>query len=183
MSFAIKAKLEGLDALLAKLRVAPKRVQAAVYRKGMRRATKRMAKAAKANLVSEGAVDTKSLMNAIDSKVSQYAYAVVGIIGPRTRQVRDKKSGQKVLSKYGQSAQNRGDKFAHYYAHLVEFGAKPHSLAKGASAKKGKLQGAGSMHPGARKKPFMRPAFDAEKAGAERDLADCIIEVLATGWK
>ncbi len=40
-------------------------------------------------------------------------------------------------------------------AHLVEFGTKPHAYKKRAG-----------MHPGARAKPFMRPAMDAKGAAA-----------------
>lgn len=41
------------------------------------------------------------------------------------------------------------------YAHLVEFGTAAHALSRS--------QGAG-QHPGARAKPFMRPAFDTMQA-------------------
>jgi hypothetical protein len=44
---------------------------------------------------------------------------------------------------------------ARYIAHLVEFGTKPHLQEN--------FRG-GFYHPGARAKPFFRPAFDSKKA-------------------
>lgn len=71
--------------------------------------------------------------------------------------------GGKILSsvKVGGKSRKGADVF---YAHMVEFGARPHSIKKGASLKSGKLQ-TGKLHPGTRPHPFVRPAFDA-KAGA-----------------
>jgi HK97 gp10 family phage protein len=45
-------------------------------------------------------------------------------------------------------------KRARKIAHLVEFGTAPHAQPR-----------RGIMHPGARPKPFFRPAFDASKGG------------------
>lgn len=53
------------------------------------------------------------------------------------------------------------------YSMAQEFGAKPHSIAKGSGGSKGsKLKkllriGSGKMHPGHQAHPYMRPAFDA----------------------
>lgn len=48
-------------------------------------------------------------------------------------------------------------------AHLVEFGTAPHSLAKGASRRKGIMQDVPPFHPGTPAEPFFRPAFEATK--------------------
>jgi hypothetical protein len=48
-------------------------------------------------------------------------------------------------------------------AHLVELGTAPHSLAKGASRRKGLLQHVPPFHPGTRPEPFMTPAYEATK--------------------
>ena len=47
------------------------------------------------------------------------------------------------------------------YAHLVEYGTKPHALGKGSKLNptKGEAEQSGRMHPGAKPKPFMRPAY------------------------
>lgn len=59
------------------------------------------------------------------------------------------------------------------YAHLVEKGTKPHSLlkrAKGALAKLKRLAqvkaGVGRQHPGAKAKPFLRPALESQRQAA-----------------
>lgn len=50
------------------------------------------------------------------------------------------------------------------YAHLVEFGTKPHSLR---SKKHGDSDSRPArMHPGSRPRPFMRPALDNKRAEA-----------------
>lgn len=52
-------------------------------------------------------------------------------------------------------------------AKFVEFGTRPHSLAKGASLgfpkRRRKKQGQGAQHPGSAPNPFVRPAFLAAK--------------------
>ncbi|HLO41013.1 MAG TPA: HK97-gp10 family putative phage morphogenesis protein [Phycisphaerales bacterium] len=59
------------------------------------------------------------------------------------------------------------------YAHLVEFGTRPHATGKGSqlkdrlnSKRKGSGVQFGHHHPGARARPFMRPAFDSQAATA-----------------
>lgn len=48
-------------------------------------------------------------------------------------------------------------------AHLVEFGTQPHSMAKGASVRKGLLQDKPPFSPGSAPRPFFRPAFESTK--------------------
>ena len=68
------------------------------------------------------------------------------------------------------------------YAHLVEFGTRAHSLAKGATLKrksgKGvtKGQGSGPQHPGAKPKPFMKPAWDSTKDAVGEKVATEIVK-------
>ena len=57
-----------------------------------------------------------------------------------------------------------GDKIA-YYAKWVEFGTWAHSIKKGAKRKAGTVE-TGVPHPGARPRPFLRPAFDEKQAEA-----------------
>lgn len=55
------------------------------------------------------------------------------------------------------------------YAHLVEYGAAPHTIGRGDITsdiliQKGRsYKSTGNMHPGARAKPFLRPAWDQNK--------------------
>ena len=66
-----------------------------------------------------------------------------------------------------------GKRSARAYAHFVEFGTKPHYMDKGSinvlfKGSKAKITRKGKIHPGAKAKPFMRPAFDAKKHEAVR---------------
>lgn len=63
------------------------------------------------------------------------------------------------------------------YAHLVEFGTRPHAVGKGSilevfARSKAKKKQVGAMHPGSPPQPFMRPAFDSKKFEAVRTIAD-----------
>jgi hypothetical protein len=49
-------------------------------------------------------------------------------------------------------------------AHLIELGTAPHSLAKGASRRHGIMQDVPPHHPGTPQVPFVRPAFESQKA-------------------
>lgn len=57
-----------------------------------------------------------------------------------------------------------------FYAHMVEFGTAPHMLNKGVDNKSkvlniaGNLVGGKVMHPGAKAKPFLRPAVDENQS-------------------
>lgn len=51
------------------------------------------------------------------------------------------------------------------YAHLVEYGTRPHSTSPKGKPAKTNGRRVPRMHPGAKAKPFMRPAYDA-KVGA-----------------
>lgn len=49
-------------------------------------------------------------------------------------------------------------------AHLIEFGTQFHSLAKGASVRKGLLQHVPPWHPGDPPHPFVRPAYERTRS-------------------
>lgn len=53
-----------------------------------------------------------------------------------------------------------------YIAHWLEYGVAAHSLRKKAKLKSGKYQGTGTLHPGFKEKPFMRPALDGRASAA-----------------
>lgn len=59
-----------------------------------------------------------------------------------------------------------------FYAHMVEFGTRPHSLAKDG---KGQIN-----HPGTLPRPFMRPAIDSESVSAVIAAGEYIKKRLAT---
>lgn len=63
-------------------------------------------------------------------------------------------------------AKARGELYPRAYAHLVEFGTRPHRTGKGSSL--GDRKQRGRSHPGARPQPFMRPAFDTKGEEAKK---------------
>jgi HK97 gp10 family phage protein len=62
------------------------------------------------------------------------------------------------------------------YAHLVEFGTKPHTIvaknAKALSIRGGFIEQVN--HPGAQEHPFMRPAFEQEKPNLIRNVTQAV---------
>lgn len=66
-----------------------------------------------------------------------------------------------------------GPSVAAYIAKFLEFGTKPHRIPKARSRKRRKVlkfagrYAAWANHPGARKRPFVRPGYEASKGGAQ----------------
>ena len=117
------------------------------------------------------------LAQSIGAVVRQYKNSkfVVGVIGPRKEIEGTWKGRRRVPT---------------FYAHLVEFGARPHAIGSGSvlerrSTRRGKpvVLGPGPQHgrqhPGAKAHPYLRPAFDANRATMEAILA----QELAAGLK
>ncbi len=77
-----------------------------------------------------------------------------GVIGPKRRAGRTIKGLERIPTKY---------------AHLVEYGAAPHTIGRGDITSDILLQAGrsyksiGKPHPGGRPKPFLRPAWDENK--------------------
>lgn len=61
--------------------------------------------------------------------------------------------------------------FPRAYAHLVEFGTRPHSLKKRGS----KEEGEGAQHPGSTPSPFIRPAYQTKREAAVRAIRDAMM--------
>lgn len=88
------------------------------------------------------------------------------------------KRGGYVYSQVKVGGVKKGDAF---YAHMVEFGTKPHEI-KPKSAPSLFIAGllrSTVKHPGARAKPFMRPAFDNKVEDATKAVGKYIAERLA----
>lgn len=60
--------------------------------------------------------------------------------------------------------------FKAFWARWREFGTALHSLAKGASRKRGKLQDKGPHHPGEPARPFFWPTWRSYKAKVKKDM-------------
>lgn len=71
----------------------------------------------------------------------------------------------------------QGRRSVRKYAHMVEFGTAPHATGKGSilrlfkRSKRKRVQ-VGWLHPGARPRPYMRPAFDSKKEEALKTIVD-----------
>lgn len=70
------------------------------------------------------------------------------------------------------------------YAHLVEYGTKPHRMGKGAITRiyprsKAEQKAVGAMHPGARPRPYLRPALDTKGEEAIRTIEAVVRRELA----
>jgi HK97 gp10 family phage protein len=75
-----------------------------------------------------------------------------------------------------------------WYAHLVEYGVKPHVIIAGGGTKAGKALAAGARmfgekvdHPGAAAKPFMRPALSTKANSAIEQIAQYLRTRIAKG--
>ena len=129
-----------------------------------------------------------ALRGSIASVIRKYpSGVVVAVIGPRRGWAGKQKRFAGKTGQKGQPIEPAN------YAHLVEYGVRPHAIGKGAKldrvsrvrmhdgtekvivTKPGTHQ-QGKRHPGARKQPFMRPAFDAHKGNIPGVLARIIGE-------
>ena len=172
MGFRITGKIEGLDKVLAKLNsLARQSTRSKILRKAVNAASRPMLAEAKTTVpVGDG-----WLKRSLGLRIQTYRNtgAVVAVVGPRTGFQRNKRTGQKTLTAYGSKLRARTVSRPTYYAHLVEFGTQPHSVSRGGKRKR-PLQGA-RLHPGAKARPFLRPAFEAQKTAAMETLRSVIL--------
>jgi HK97 gp10 family phage protein len=124
--------VRGDKELAANFRKLAASVTPAVRSRARQKALKLVEKDAKARLAQNGSIETKALLQAL---------TVTDDSRPNTSVV-------------GQKRGRRGsmNRLPPRYAHLVEFGTAPHWQPN---------RFGGIMHPGARAKPFMRPAYEA----------------------
>jgi HK97 gp10 family phage protein len=61
-----------------------------------------------------------------------------------------------------------------FYARWIEFGTRPHSLAKRASTRRRKRQDQGTFHPGSPAQAFFFPSYRAHKKSAKRQVSAAI---------
>ncbi|QQS08677.1 MAG: HK97 gp10 family phage protein [Phycisphaerales bacterium] len=88
-------------------------------------------------------------------------------IAPKSYTVSPKGRAKTVSSKVQKARGKRsvkGEVYPRAYAHLVEFGTRPHAVGKGSRLSKGRAGGA--MHPGTPPQPFIRPAYDTKRGEA-----------------
>jgi len=142
-------KVKGLDELQSFLDQLPAKVEANIMRAALRAGAKPILAAAKAN-VPVGEPSRKGA-----ELYKHYSGALRDSIRVSARI--DARDGTVSASiKAGGTVKKTGAKV--FYAHMVEFGTRPHSLSKNG---KGEIN-----HPGVSPRPFMRPALDANASAA-----------------
>jgi hypothetical protein len=179
--FTIKGKVDGLGAVklqLRKLQHGARRVEEKMVRRGCGIVLKD-AKARCPVSTDPHLKDARGLLKkSLGIKIARLAKAIVGIIGARRgfkKQVGTVTRGPRKGQPIYQDPAN--------IHHLVEFGTRPHSLASGDTLdrtvkgvlKKGRQTSGARMHPGAKAKPHMRPAWDSNRG----PVLDAMAE---TGW-
>ena len=119
--------------------------------------------------VLRGALREAALVIEREAKVrAQGAIGGSGRLRESIRVSAGAKRGGRIWAHIKAGGRKKGDAF---YAHFVEFGTRPHEIRpkKALSMFFAGLFHKVIKHPGARKKPFMRPAFDS-KAGEALDV-------------
>lgn len=150
-------KVKGLAELQTFLDQLPAKMEANVLRGALRAGAKPILEAAK----SAAPVGEPSETNRKRYKL--YAGALRDSIRISGRI--DKRNGKVTASvKAGGKTKSGADVF---YAHMVEFGTKPHIIGDG-------------THPGVQARPFMRPALDAQSGAAIVAVGEYIKKRLAT---
>lgn len=93
------------------------------------------------------------------------------------------------------SGRNSGEQFATlrlkiyagsndaFYARFVEFGTRPHSLARNASLDRGKRQEQGGSHPGTPARPFFYPTWKKMRAKFRRDIHNRVRAAIREAWR
>lgn len=139
--------VKGMDKVQKALESLPLNIQKRALNSSIRAGGREVVKQARKELRKSN--KTMNLSKSIGVKVLKpKGFTILSIVGPRV---------------------GKGQRYDGWYAHLVEYGTQPHKI----TPKKQNLENAlntnlygfkGSVdHPGAKAKPFMRPAFDKSK--------------------
>ena len=151
MPFVVQAKIEGLEDVLSRLAAIQASVAKKLLKKAINGGTRTVLRAAKAAVPRKSGLLRRSLGRSVS--VDRHTGAVTGTVGPR------KGYGEQV-TRDGRSIYSDPIK----YAHLVEFGTRPH----GYRTRKG-------QHPGAKAYPFLGPAWAQHKEAVRQAIIDTIL--------
>ena len=150
-------KVKGLADLQTFLDQLPAKMEANVLRGALRAGAKPLLAAAKAAAPVGEPSETNRNRYKLYAGALRDSVRISGRI--------DKRNGKITASvKAGGKTKSGADVF---YAHMVEFGTKPHVIGDG-------------THPGVQAKPFMRPALDAQSGAAIVAVGEYIKKRLAT---
>jgi HK97 gp10 family phage protein len=152
MAFAIRAEITGIKELMQSLEKFTPAVQRKILRPALRAEGTRVLKEARAKVP----VDTKLLKKSLGQRTKTYKNGrVVVIVGPR--------HGFKQVIKGVAKNPVR-------YAHLVEYGAKPHSISARSVIATRKMV-AGKLHPGFPGRLVLTRAYKTALNGAAERMA------------
>lgn len=180
----MRLRMKGVPELIRTLREIDKKVAKKALRDGVQESTKPILKDAKAKV----RVDTKLLKKSLGRKVKSYkgGEVIAGIVGVR-KGTKGKKGNRTRTDKFRVQVGTDAKGKAIYmdpikYAHLVEFGTRPHSVGSGDMLKrKGRKAGQvqrGGKHPGSKPYPFMRPALQKNKGGSKVAIRRAITDAI-----
>lgn len=152
MAFAIKAEIQGISELMKTLEKFPGAIQRRILRPALNAEGTRVLKEAKAKVP----VDTKLLKKSLGKRTKTYKNGgVVVIVGPR----------------HGYKRQIGGVwKNPTKYAHLVEYGVKPHFISARSNVASRKVIHA-KMHPGFAGRYPLTDAYKTALNGAAERMA------------
>lgn len=118
----------------------------------------------------------------IEAEAKRRVPVVTGQLRDSIRVSTGSKRGGKVYAHVKAGGRKKGQAF---YAHFVEFGTARHVILPGGGTKAGKalaiagrMVGAKVDHPGARARPFMRPALDTQSQKAVDQMAEYLAQRL-----
>lgn len=176
-----------LSDILPKFRELPKRLGTAVVRRGLLAGARVVGEEARALAPQPRPKSTRRKKVAASAPIAkgEKGYWARGnlkkAIGWETRGVFRDASGVPVEHRAVVLVKKPrgGGRNVRSYAHMVEYGTQPHHMGKGAittvfKRSKKTANPVGAMHPGARPRPFMRPAYDAKSGEALRTIEQVV---------
>lgn len=163
----INVTIEGAEEILKSLEGVKTGVKNRVLRKAIRAALKPVLNAAKANVPVEQGVSPRNwLKKSLITRIATLRRdGVIGLVGPRTKYETEMTFKPRTIQIGGRTVtlQAKPRKYlATKYAHLTEFGVKPHTI----TPKSGPFKGRAIQHPGVQAKHWLQQAWNATKAQA-----------------
>jgi HK97 gp10 family phage protein len=144
-------------------------MQNTILRKAIRAGAKSPREAAKRMAPRDSGLLARSISVRIGT--NRKTGAVYAVVGPKRGVIARKKAGALLPGRPSK------------YAHLVEFGTRPHSLASGDKLARrtqaGRQASGGRRHPGAKPHPFLAPAWRTTAMVAREDMRRVVEEEVA----
>ena len=156
-------RVTGLKELQAFLDQLPAKVEANIMRGALRQAAKPLRDAAIQNCPTGEPNESNRRKYRVYNGALRDSIRISGRIDKRAGTITAKVVAGGKVRKTGADV---------FYAHMVEFGTRPHSISKGGRGE--------ANHPGVPPRPFMRPAIDAEAQSAVVAAGEYIKKRLAT---